>query len=246
MFIQLSELEPFFMCNVCEQKLRDPRMLPCGRSVCNSCIDTLADTNKKKIKCQDCGKVHEIPHEGFPPNISLANILQVKSNEVFRSKAEKDLKATTNSIRVKAENLKMDLKIGDAKIRDHCDKVRNDVQIAIEQAHERLNDLHNEFMSEIDAHEQTCQENFKFIQQNKREYEAIIANSSEFLNTTERMLKLFEINENEIKNSLDGAHALLDELDKAGDKLKSDMLHKTILKFDKSLEQLEIGKIKKQ
>ena len=62
-------------CSSCDQKFKDPRMLPCGKSFCNNCIDLLADTNKLKIKCQNCGKTHEIPQEGFPQSIELTKIL---------------------------------------------------------------------------------------------------------------------------------------------------------------------------
>jgi hypothetical protein len=69
----------------------DPRLLPCGKSVCHRCVDILADTYKKRIKCENCAKIHEIPDEGFPKVLALqelleceAKVLQSRHIEVFK------------------------------------------------------------------------------------------------------------------------------------------------------------------
>ena len=54
----------------------DPRLLPCGKSVCHRCVDILADTYKKRIKCENFGKTHEIPDDGFPKNLALQELLE--------------------------------------------------------------------------------------------------------------------------------------------------------------------------
>ena len=68
MFYQADNIDSILICEVCDIKLVDPRLLPCGKSVCHRCVDILADSDKKRIKCQNCGKTHEIPDEGFPKN----------------------------------------------------------------------------------------------------------------------------------------------------------------------------------
>jgi hypothetical protein len=54
----------------------DPRLLPCGKSVWHRCVDILADTYKKRIKCQNCAKIHEMPDDGFFKNLALQELLE--------------------------------------------------------------------------------------------------------------------------------------------------------------------------
>ena len=98
MFFQANELERFVICDVCERKFEDPRVLPCcGKTFCFNCIDALMEANKLKVKCKNCAKTHDLPREGFPTNIELANILRLEPNEVFRSQLFTDLTSLTNS-----------------------------------------------------------------------------------------------------------------------------------------------------
>jgi PHP family Zn ribbon phosphoesterase len=54
MFFQADAINKVLICKICENKMVDPRLLPCGMSVCHRCVDILADTDKKRIKCQNC------------------------------------------------------------------------------------------------------------------------------------------------------------------------------------------------
>ena len=59
----------------------DPRILPCGKSLCNRCVYSLSDFKFRRVNCQNCGKSHEIPHDGFPINISLQTLLKCELKE---------------------------------------------------------------------------------------------------------------------------------------------------------------------
>jgi hypothetical protein len=65
MYYQADKIDSILICEVCGNKMVDPRLLPCGKSVCNRCVDLLIDTDKKRIKCQNCAKTHEIPEESL-------------------------------------------------------------------------------------------------------------------------------------------------------------------------------------
>ena len=107
----------------------------------------MREFDSNHLKCHfNCGKMHEIPNEGFPVNQALVELLELKANDVWRGKKILELKSLSNLIVQKSEKIETDLKIGDALIRNHYDKVRNDIQLAIEEAHIRLNDIHKELM----------------------------------------------------------------------------------------------------
>ncbi len=56
MFYEESAINQILLCKVCDSKLNDPRLLPCGQSVCGECVAKLADTSNQRIKCLNCFK----------------------------------------------------------------------------------------------------------------------------------------------------------------------------------------------
>jgi hypothetical protein len=153
MFYQADKIDSILTCDVCDNKMVDPRILPYGRSVCHRCVDILTDTEKKRIKCQNCGKTHEIPDGGFCINQIVQEMLKFEANEVFHPYQIEEFKKILETLNATKQSIESTMECGDAKIRDHCDKVRNGMQLAIEQAHAKLDEIHKDFMDEIDNHE---------------------------------------------------------------------------------------------
>ena len=188
MFFQEEAINNVLICKICENKVVDPRLLPCGKSVCHQCVDLIVDTEKKRIKCQNCAKIHEIPDEGFLKNLALQELLECEAKEVFHPNHKEEFRTLLNLLNVTKQSIESTLECGDATIRDHCDKVRNDMQLAIEQAHAKLDEFHKDFMDEIDNHEKQCQAKFKLIQQNKVDIDKALIESNELLTKSNHLL----------------------------------------------------------
>jgi hypothetical protein len=248
MFYQADKIDSILICDVCDNKIIDPRIFPCGKSVCHRCVDILADTDKKKIKCQNCAKTHEIPDEGFPKNLALQKLLEIETKEVSRSNQIEEFKKFLDILDKTKQAIESTMESGDAKIRDHCDKVRNDMQLAIEQAHAKLDEFHKDFMDEIDNHEKECQAKFKTIQQNKEDIEKALNESNELLSISNNLLKQFNIDQTELATLIEGANLILTKLDTIKDGLQTNMFNESLLKFEKqkSIDSNLVGKIVKQ
>jgi hypothetical protein len=248
MFYQADKIDTILICKICENKMVDPRLLPCGRSVCHRCVDVLADTEKKRLKCQNCGKIHEIPDEGFPQIIALQKLLEFEAKEVVHPNLKEEFKKFLDILNATKQTIESTLECGDAKIRDHCDKVRNDMQLAIEQAHAKLDEFHKDFMHEIDNHEKECQAKLKTIRQNKVDIDKALNESNELLSKSNRLLKQFNIDQTELATQFERAQSLLNNLETIKDKLQMEMFNESLLKFEKqkSFDSNMIGKIVKQ
>jgi hypothetical protein len=248
MFYQADKIDSILICTVCDNKMVDPRLLPCGKSVCHRCVDIIAETDKKKIKCQNCAKIHDIPDEGFLKNLALQELLECEAKEVSQSNHIKEFKILLETLNATKQNIESTLECGDAKIRDHCDKVRNDMQLAIEQAHAKLDEFHKDFMEEIDNHEKECQAKFKTIQQNKVDIDKALNESNELLSQSNHLLKQFRIDKTELSTLLEHGHSLQANLETVKDKLQTDMFNGSLLKFEKQMnfDSNVIGKIVKQ
>ncbi|XP_040911339.1 E3 ubiquitin-protein ligase Midline-1-like isoform X2 [Toxotes jaculatrix] len=71
-----TRLEEMLMCTVCQDIFKDPRQLPCGHSMCMSCLENMMDHSSDiPFRCPDCrtyfGQVIKVQK-----NYSLANIAE--------------------------------------------------------------------------------------------------------------------------------------------------------------------------
>jgi hypothetical protein len=248
MFFQADVINSILICTVCENKMVDPRILPCGMSVCHRCVDLLTDTDRKRIKCQNCGKIHEIPDEGFYINQIVIEMLKCEAKEVFHPNNIEEFKTLLDTLNGTKQSIESTMECGDGKIRDHCDKVRNDMQLAIEQAHAKLDEFHKDFMEEIDNHEKECQAKFKLIQQNKLDIDKALNESNELLSKSNHLLKQFKIDQTELSILSENAHSLQTKLEQIKDGIQKEMFNECLLKFEKqkSFDSNVIGKIVKQ
>ena len=249
MFFEESLINSLLICSECERKFVDPRVLPCGKSVCQECVHTLANTDTGLLKCRSCGKIHEIPHEGFPANQELAKLVTIEPKEVERSKLATKFKTLANSIHEKAKKLALEFEIIDVKISGMCAQIRNKTQLAIEEAHLKLDSIHSEFMEEIQAYETKCGSNLNAVKQDKASLSELLDQSSVFVAESHSLLKKYVLDDKELKKALDDGNSLLNSLEKASSKLECDIFGETMLTFAKNQKELGsdlIGQLKWQ
>ncbi|ELU03822.1 hypothetical protein CAPTEDRAFT_223323 [Capitella teleta] len=76
-----EQVERLLTCAICLERYTNPRILPCQHTFCRSpCLDGLVDLRNRKVKCPECRKEHYVPPTGaggFPPNITVANFLDL-------------------------------------------------------------------------------------------------------------------------------------------------------------------------
>ena len=78
MFYNARLFDDYLKCVICSQKLFDPRLLPCGITICNSCVEHWQDVLSNVVQCKKCRMSHEIPEGGFPSNQAMAMISNIK------------------------------------------------------------------------------------------------------------------------------------------------------------------------
>ena len=248
MFVDEAAINKILNCKVCESKLKDPRILPCGQSVCAECIPDISDANKERIKCQSCSKTHEIPRDGFPENKVLVEITMLKSNEVSCCKTIAEIKSILEKISEKSLRIESGLEIGETTIRNKCDKVRNDVQLAIEEAHLELDKFHKTFLDEIDAHESECQRNLKKLQEIKTdEALQILTETKTFEESSISILSKNELDESKLQIILNDGKKLLRKVQNVDDRLETNILNNKKIDFAKTYQKLTsriLGEIK--
>ena len=248
MFYEESLIKSLLICKICDCKLEDPRLLPCGVSICQKCAEYIANAENTHVKCRTCGNQHAIPSEGFPINQLIATLTEIKPDELHRNNhLVTDLKSKIVSLNNKTESVRLHLDIGEAKIKEKCGKVRNDIQLAIEEAHARLDTIHSEFMRKVDAHEKVCMENYKQLSQSKADIEEILSESSELSAKCDQMLKKYKLDDLELKNAIGEASSLLETIETTSEKVELKIYTESPVQFKKNVSQMAsevVGQVK--
>ena len=91
MFYEEAKIKNVLNCVKCNQRLDEPRILPCGESICAYCHLSIK-VNNNKFKCFVCQKDHQMSEKGLPISKRLLDILALNPEEVYRSKEVTKLK----------------------------------------------------------------------------------------------------------------------------------------------------------
>ena len=187
MFYEESKLNNELNCAKCNQRLDEPRILPCGDSICSYCHLSI-EVNKNKFKCFFCHEEHEMPEKGLLINKGLFKVLALNPEEVFRGEKVKKLKEFMNEIKENINKLTYGINNGVDRIKELCLDLMNKVQLKTEEAIEQLNDHNKEMITEIEEFQKDCITSYLAnekandeLKTNKQELEAFNLKWNEYL-----------------------------------------------------------------
>lgn len=99
MFYQKKQIDKKLNCPNCTVRFDVPRLLPCGKIICESCLISIRNKNDMyKIRCPLCPETHEIPKNDFPVCQLILELLEENPCEVYRGKSAEILKTELNQI----------------------------------------------------------------------------------------------------------------------------------------------------
>ena len=248
MFYAENQIQSLLDCQVCEAKFEDPRILSCGISYCSKCILSMLTTDKRRIKCKNCAKTHEVPEDGFPPNLVAVKFLQLKANEVIQSKLVDDIKTIANYIKEYVAKITVFNSNSETLIREHCGKVKTDVHLTIKEAHLKLEKIGVDLLKKIDSEEIKYVQQITSVRSNNEEIKKVIEKVEAFDARKNNLLNRFRINETDLRNLLNEATYLQVSLETCFANIQGDPFSKKLV-FEKASLEIDssiIGKLKYQ
>ena len=153
MYFDSKQVNNLLNCIKCEGLIDEPRLLPCGNSICSYCSSSIQLANNKEFQCLICNELHEMTQKGLPINKVLVNLLSFEPINVSRGKAFDSLQQIMIDILKKQNVFKHRLSNPTDYIKEHFIELRNEVQLATEQFHEQIDAINKELIDEIDEYE---------------------------------------------------------------------------------------------
>jgi len=184
-------------CKVAFNPYDQPRFLPCGETICSTCMFKIEkETINRKFKCV-CLLDHYIPDNGFPINKKIYELLTAEPMEISRGKEYEKLQENLNKLQSIAQTLGSDYETGTYLITEYCNEQIRLIQLSTENKIEQINKLSDQliaFVKEFDYLQQLITDDDEIKVFNKASNELQIA-----LNKKSEKLKSLILNEKLIK-----------------------------------------------
>jgi hypothetical protein len=238
MFFDSNQINNKLTCKKCEGRLDEPRILPCGRSICSFCLEYIKLTNNREFQCLICDELHEMPKKGLPISETVLDLLSFKETQVSRGKAFDSLQDALKDLRNNKNLFKFGLYNRNDFIKEHFIDLRNEVQLATEELHEQIDDLNEKVIVEINDYEK------QLIGLNKNHLESlkifeILKKVESFHLKVEEYLKQPKLNDDILTKLNCDAIILKAKSDMEIKNLKEVILSGRFLKFKPNKEKLQ-------
>jgi hypothetical protein len=205
MFYKQEEVNSILLCSICWDTFQDndPRLLPCGESACQRCIENASDANNQ-LNCLRCQSSHgPSSEEGFPPNLIAQRLTRTKAQEVYRNQNVEKLRSKLTEVKEKADDLKTNFENGTDEVKEYCIKLRNQVHlqtaILLQEAHK----FNENMIAEVNNYEKKCVNSFKKDSARyKKESLTFLDNINKFYENNSNYLTQFKINDGKVKDGL--------------------------------------------
>jgi hypothetical protein len=238
MFYDSNQVDNILNCKKCTGRLDEPKILPCGNSICSHCVSLIQLKKNKEFQCLVCQDKHEMPKNGLPLNILAAEMLSFKSVNVSRGNAFESLQETLGQLENNKSDLKYCINNRDDCIKEHCIELRSKVQLTTEQAVENINEFNEQVIHEINEYEQ---EMISFNKKNPKSlkcFETIERELETFQSKTNECLKLNNLNDESLNKIKQDAIILKEKTDFEIKNVKSTIFSGCLLTFESNKNKI--------
>jgi len=239
MYYNKNEVNNILTCKYCEGRLEEPKLLPCGKSICSLCVLTIKLNASSEYDCSACNKKHEMSKNGLPVNEALVEMLSLQAIQVVKSQEYESLQEILIDIQKKRNLLNLCLNNSQDCIIEHCNELRDQVQLAKESIIMKINDLSDVMIDEIDEYKHELMDmNRKNLKRLKR-YENVDKELEIFHLKTEEYLKQNNLNDNKITKLNQDAIKLKEKADFTIKNIRDKIFSGRFLMFEANREVLK-------
>ena len=182
MFYEEISIRDILNCEKCNQRLTEPKTLPCTSNICLKCIESIQILNNE-FDCPICSKQHTKPVEGFPTNKTLLALLAIKPTKIHSSDAVQSFKSSLTDLLNRMD--KLSANVDTNQIRTLFEGSKEQVYSATRILLDRIEEFYIQFTNKIDECESECLK----LNQNQKELKETIDAIIELHNEWSEYLK---------------------------------------------------------
>lgn len=243
MFYEESMIASVLKCQHCNQKYDrydQPRIIPCGKTICNNCVIKIQNQSiSNRFKCDICTSDHYIPEQGFTINELAFNLMLLQPKEIYRSEQCETLKSNLRLLNDLVDELNFDINNGIDKIKYHCNELRRLVQLATEERIQQIQNFNETFLKQINSYEKERIDDYSTNDRFKQELIDVINETNVFLDEKKNYLSQCQISEEEIQTSNEKALALKSNIDNELRKTRIRIFNDILMEFEKNDTKLD-------
>lgn len=190
MFYEESSIKQILNCEYCKQRLEQPKLLPCSATLCIGCVNLIEHF---VFTCPICNDPHIKPHDGFPANRALENILKLKPTEVLHSQTVESFKQNLNDLLNRIDHIK---DVNTDQIRVLFDGSREEIHSSTRMLLDQIKLFYDRFMVKLNEYESECS---KINESNKQELKKAFKEMLELHNEWSEYLKQYQASINVVE-----------------------------------------------
>lgn len=139
-----AQIEEILKCEICKMKMYEPRLLPCGESICSKCAIKQIDSTTNEMTCPFCHDVHFCPENGFILNKRLAKLAELIPVCKPKTRTERLLRAYVKDVKTKTESFVKNIQQSSEMMKQHASNIRSDIEKAANSTVEAINKTHED------------------------------------------------------------------------------------------------------
>lgn len=230
-----NEMNELLKCQLCTKQysLDDrPRMLPCGRTVCNRCFLSLEPI--MPFRCDLCHNQHS--HTGsFIVNQTILNLIHAKPT----SRANSEFKSDLKDLELLSNELVNDLDQGEIKIKQHCNQLRHKIQQSAEDKLKKLHEITKLNLQSIDDYEKGLIDAFKANSDLVKSTNNLIEEIKNFIQESSKYLSKYKFDdEHSIREYQHKLEGLKYRVEKQKKFINYILFNKELLEFEMNCSEL--------
>lgn len=214
-------IKQLISCKMCENRLVDPIILPCGETICNHHVK---DQESDLFKCVLCSDQHQVPSNGFAKNKQISRALENNIDRSTLGQAYCNACENTEKLGSALREYELVVSDKDSFIYEFFSTLRNKTDLNVEQFRSRFEEAVANHRQNIDLYEKECRKNMVDLNGDVHEAQQQFDEAACFL----RALHLDKPKWESIANKSGEKHA---ETQQKFDELKNKMLLEKSMTF---------------
>ncbi|CAF0755533.1 unnamed protein product [Brachionus calyciflorus] len=246
MFYEEDIIDDILTCPKCKLKYNDPRMLPCGKTYCNHCINLQLNNDKIGFDCDYCMFFHELipPSSSFPQDKRIEKLLENEQKKISESKLITEFKQLLQSLKNLTEELTSNKSQSPTIINEYCSDIKTSINETTNNLLHEIQNQKEELFNIVSSYEDECFKNINKVDLINNDLSNMAVESDKFQAKWNDYLNNQVVKESEVRDAFESGNEVYKQISNHIDTLKLSQLNNKLVIFEptKPTNQL-IGKI---